>query len=259
MEHSGIGKLLKQSVQQRLSKSGLAVFNIAENYFQDGLFTVHNDHFRREPSFRAAYERGVKASNGVDPKFGWRVHTALWAASTCLQTAGDFVECGVNAGFISSAVMQYLDWDRTGRDFHLIDTFAGPVMSQYSPAEIALGRVDLATATLAKGAYVTDLERVRTNFADWSRTTVVHGAVPDVLETIRFEDVAFVHLDMNCSWPEAQALKFFFGRMSNGGMILFDDYAYVDYEAQRTAIEEIALELNIKVLSLPTGQGLVIK
>jgi hypothetical protein len=93
---------------------------------EDGLFTIHNDHFRRDRTFKEAYSRGQKASNGVDPGLEWRVHVALWAAATSLHTPGDFVECGVNAGFISSAIMHRLQWNTLNRRFYLIDTFRGP-------------------------------------------------------------------------------------------------------------------------------------
>ena len=82
------------------------MFRTSSRYCEDGLATVHNDRFRQTPAFAAAYERGLQAAHGVDPKFAWRVHVALWAARAALHVAGDFVECGVNAGFISSAIMR---------------------------------------------------------------------------------------------------------------------------------------------------------
>jgi len=74
--------------------------------------------------FVAAYGRGVVAA-GEDYNWHWRVHVGLWAAGQASHIHGDFVECGVNRGFLSSAIMQMLDWDRTGRTFYLLDTFTG--------------------------------------------------------------------------------------------------------------------------------------
>jgi hypothetical protein len=247
------------ALQRLLAKTGFTVVKVRNRYMQDGLFTVHGDSFRNDPAFRRAYERGVKASRGIDPEFAWRVHTALWAASAALSANGDFVECGVNAGFMSSAIMDYLSWNQTGRQFYLIDTFSGPVLDQYSAAEVSAGRVGLAKETLAAGGYVTDLDRVRANFAEWKTAQVVPGAVPQILETIKFGDVAFVHLDMNCALPEQQALEFFYPRLSRGGLILFDDYTYFGHEAQTAAITATANRLGVKVLALPTGQGLIMK
>lgn len=245
------------SVQRLLAKSGYTVVKTKNRYFNDGLFTVHSDDFRRDPAFRDAYLRGIKASDGIDPKFEWRVHVALWAAATAVRAPGDFVECGVNAGFISSAIMRYCNWDKTEKWFYLIDTFSGPVLSQYSESEVAAGRQNIAEDALSRGAYVTDVEKVRANFSEWSNVSVVQGAVPDILRDQRFESVAFLHLDMNCAMPERAALEFFLPRMSAGGMILLDDYTYLGHDEQRIAIDGVARAYKTSVLALPTGQGLI--
>jgi hypothetical protein len=183
-------------------------------YSQDGLFTTHNDHFRSDPVFQAAYARGLKASKRADPVFEWRVHVALWAAAASLRLPGDFVECGLNAGFISSAIMHRLQWNALGRRYYLIDTFRGPVLDQYSPEEIEPGGLALAKSAPEAGAYVTDLARVRANFSEWPNSVVVPGSVPEVLPSLDISAVAFLHLDMNCAYPERLALEFFWERRS---------------------------------------------
>jgi hypothetical protein len=252
---------MKRLIVKALERAGYVVFNTRSpyGYARDGLFTMNNDHFQRDEAFRAAYARGVEASNGSDPQMEWRVHVALWAASTALRAQGDFVECGVNAGFMSSAIMRSLDWRGSGRRFYLIDTFSGPVLSQYSPREIERGRAANAESALAAGAYVTDLERVRANFSEWPNAVVVQGAVPDILSAVSFRDVAFLHLDMNCALPEKAALEFFWERLSPGAVVLLDDYAYFGNEGQAEAIDDLSARLGFRILSLPTGQGLIVK
>ena len=102
-----IGNWTKRGLQ----KLGYSLMKTRGRYSVDGFSTVHQPRFLPDPRFQAAYGRGVEASLGVDPGFEWRVHTALWAAERALQTEGDFIECGVNAGFISSAIMRYLRWE----------------------------------------------------------------------------------------------------------------------------------------------------
>jgi hypothetical protein len=41
---------------------------------------------------------------------GEGLFTALWIASSALNAPGDFVERGVNTGFINSATTQALHW-----------------------------------------------------------------------------------------------------------------------------------------------------
>ena len=221
--------------------------------------TVHAASFRSDATFRSAYARGVQASNGVDPGFEWRVHVALWAAETSLRVQGDFVECGVNAGFISSAIMHRLDWNRIGRQFYLVDTFAGPVLAQYSQTEIDASRVAIALEAIKAGAYVTNIERVRANFSEWKDAVVIQGAVPDILPELGVGRVAFLHLDMNCAFPERSALEFFWDRLSTGALVLLDDYAAFGHGCQQTAIDDVARRFGVPVLSLPTGQGLIIR
>jgi len=256
---NGRCRTIKELAKKGLAKAGIGVFRTHASYAQDGLVTIHNDRFRRLPSFEAAYRRGLKATDGVDPAFEWRVHVALWAAQSSLRIPGHFVECGVNAGFISSTIMHRLRWNEVKRRFFLIDTWNGPPTNQYDAAEIGRGRRRLAEDAMADGAYVTDLERVRGNFAEWPGAVIVQGAVPDILPTISVTQVAFLHLDMNCAYPERAALEFFWERLSPGAVVLLDDYAYRGYEQQAIAIDIVANAMGADVLSLPTGQGIIVK
>ena len=228
-------------------------------YAQDGLYTIHNDRFRYDPAFRAAYARGVKAGDGVDPRMEWRVHVALWAASIALRTPGEFVECGVNAGFIGSAIMHRLNWQTVNRNYYCIDTFNGPVLAQYCPEEADRGRLKAAEDALRNESYWTDLERVRANYSEWPNAIVVQGVVPDVLPALDIDHVAFLHLDMNCAYPERAALEFFWDRLSPGAVVLLDDYCYRDCDYQTRSIDEAARRMGAEVLSMPTGQGIIVK
>ncbi len=250
---------LKKSLQRLLASTGYTLFNTRRYYARDGLLTVHNDHFRKDPAFQAAYARGVKASQGIDPHLDWRVHVALWTARAAVRVPGDFVECGVNAGFISSAIMQHLNWSTVAKRFYLVDTFNGPVLEQYSAEEVERGRRKVAEDAMAAGAYLRDIERVRANFAEWPNARVVQGAIPDVLPSLDITAVAFLHIDLNCAHPERQALAFFWDRLSPGALVLLDDYAYFGHECQTHAIDEAARTIGFHVLSLPTGQGLIVK
>jgi len=251
----------RQWHQKLLARAGYVMFNTRskECYARDGLFTLNNDGFRENPGFKAAYGRGVEASAGFDPQIEWRIHVALWVARTASRIPGDFVECGVNAGFISSAIMQRLNWSATDKTFYLIDTFKGPVLTQYSQTEVELGRLRVAQEAVARGAYVTNLDLVRVNYSEWPNVEIVQGVVPDVLPALGIKRVAFLHLDMNCAYPERAALEHFWHLLSPYAMVLLDDYAYFGNEYLAQTIDSAATSLATEVLSLPTGQGLIIK
>jgi hypothetical protein len=64
---------------------------------------------------------------------------------------------------------------------------------------------------------------------------------------------------MNCTVPEIEAASFFWEKLVPGGMILLDDYAYAGYEDQNRAFRLFAAQKSAEILSLPTGQGLILK
>src|SRR5262245_38282234 len=128
----------------------------AASYNEDFLMTTHNADFLRDPRFVDAYDRGIKAV-GKDYRFRWRVHVGLWAAASAIRLPGDFVECGVNRGFLSSAIMRYLDWNRRDRRFYLLDTFRGLDLDQLTEEERQLGR------GVTTNTYVECFEEVQAN------------------------------------------------------------------------------------------------
>lgn len=250
---------LSAAVDRWIRGRGYVPFDIKKYYGEDGLFSLHSDEFRRDPKFIEAYQRGVEAGQGVDPGIGWRVHVALWAARVACRVPGDFVECGVNAGLISSAIMHHLDWARLPKKYFLVDTFAGPVLEQFSAEEHQSGWVALVEQRVATGGYVTDMERVRATFAEWPNAIPVQGVVPEILSAVPARQIAFLHLDLNCAAPELAALEYCWSRIPPGGVVLMDDYAHHGNAAQKHAIDAWALRAGIPVLALPTGQGLIVR
>src|ERR1043166_4934976 len=105
----------------RLKRRGAGTSDMGAAYDQDGLRSIHNHAFMEERAFQQAYQRGVQAVGSDSYHWHWRVHIGLWAASNACCLPGDFVECGVNYGFLSSAIMAYLDWNQVGKTFYLLD------------------------------------------------------------------------------------------------------------------------------------------
>ena len=234
-------------------KLGSAVFN------HDGLTSMHNHDFMIDPVYKAAYARGVQAAAGHDYQWYWRMHISLWAASTASKLPGDFVECGVNRGFLSSAIMQQLNWDSTGRMFYLLDTFQGIVERYLSDIEIEAGVTDRNRRDINSKFYTENFQEVEHNFAEWRNKKMVVGSIPDTLTEIKSEKIAFLHIDMNCTEPEVAALNYLWGRLVTGGLVLLDDYAYIGYQPQKEGMDAWAAKHDVAIASLPTGQGLIIK
>lgn len=229
-------------------------------YASDGLISAHRHAFMDDPLFQRAYQRGVDALGGHDLyQWQWRVHVGLWAAASASALDGDFVECGVNYGFLSSAVMEFLDWDRLGKTFYLLDTFAGLDARFITDGERQAGTLDTNQELLRDGFYTNSADGVRANFAQWRNQRIIVGTIPETLAQVDAAAVAFLHIDMNCAPPEVAALHHFWPRLTPGAVVLLDDYAYYGYEEQRVAMNALAAELGVPICALPTGQGLLIR
>lgn len=107
--------------------------------------------------------------------------------------------------------------------------------------------------------YVSSVDSVKANFAQWKNQRVIVGAVPETLAEVDTDAVAFLHIDMNCAPPEVETLRYFWPLLSPGAFVLLDDYANRGRDEQRIAMDDVARELGVSVVALPTGQGLIIK
>lgn len=234
----------------------------ALSYLGDGMHLYdRNLAFMRDPRFLAAYRRGMDSGHhigrrrGSDDDIGiqFRVYVECWAAGQALKVPGDFVCCGVNTGINPLAICDYLDFNATGRGFFLFDTYEGIPEAQMSAGErehrVAENEV----------MYSDCWELARRNFAPYPRARLVRGLVPDTLTRVEIERVAYLSIDMNIAYPERKAIEFFWPKLSPGGLVVLDDYAFARYEEQHATMDEFAASVGVSVLTLPTGQGLLVK
>jgi hypothetical protein len=230
-------------------------------YCQDGLMSTHNNDFLTDERFVKAYRRGIKAAHGIDYQWQWRVYVGLWAAQTCSRLEGDYIECGVGNGFLSSAIMEYLGWNELTKNFYLFDTFEGLDERFVNPEELTkMGSVEsFNMKMLNAGTYTKNYQSVEENFREWDRVNLIRGAIPETLMSVSIARVAYLHIDINCAAPEIAAIDHFYPRLSMGGVILLDDYAYCGYDEQKKAMDNWASRNRVGILSLPTGQGMLLK
>ncbi|MBW4091161.1 MAG: MtfD protein [Proteobacteria bacterium] len=214
--------------------------------------------FLGDPRFQRAHARGWAAA-GKKARFiddnRWIMHGALWAAGQAARLDGDFVECGVDTGMMSVAICDWLDFNRLDRDFWLFDTYRGIPEAQMSATE----RTGVA-AWHNSHSYEDCFATAQANFAPWARCRLVRGEVPDSLASFPPDRrVAYLSLDMNIVAPEVAALAFFWDRLVPGAVVLLDDYAWATHRDQKMALDAFAADKGAMILSLPTGQGLLIR
>jgi hypothetical protein len=228
-------------------------------YQTDGLYTNHSCDFLQDPRFQEAYQLGAHTGHKFREKeddlhIEWRAHVLLWAASQARRLPGDFVECGVNTGIYSRAIMHYLSFEKmTDRKFYLLDTFNGIPEEQLTEGEKAVGMQHM------NRRYFDCHELVKKNFADYPNAVIIKGKIPETLEQVTTDKVCYLSIDMNAQVPEIAAMEYFWDRLVPGAMVVLDDYGFPNHVNQKRAFDDFARRYNVDILSVPTGQGMLIK
>jgi O-methyltransferase len=225
----------------------------------DGLAVAgKNLAFLDDPAFKSAWafshELNQEGWQGKVPDIRWRAHVACWAAGHCLSIPGDFAEFGVHTGITSLTVCKLHDFGSIPKYYHLFDTFNGiPTKDAMSDAERKL------VADINAKLYFDCYAIAERNFSDFPNVRLIRGILPQSLEPRPFSKLAFVHIDLNNSVAELEVISAIWDDISFGGIILLDDYNFKGYEAQHDGWNAFCAARGHKVLSLPTGQGLIIR
>jgi O-methyltransferase len=222
-------------------------------YMDDGLATIHNCEFIKEPSFQEAYKVAKATGSWFGCDLIWRSYIVFWLANFVKHLEGDFVECGVNKGGFARGIIQYTKFQEIGKKFYLFDTFEGFVEKYVSEKE----KENDILSVYAKH-YTDCYDEVKKTFAEFN-VEIVKGPVPETLTHVEIDKVSFLSIDMNCTAPEVAALNFFWEKLTPGAVIILDDYGNMYHVEQKKAHDEFARQKGINILCLPTAQGIIFK
>lgn len=256
-------RLVPSVLRSRMARVRLALRDdfpmIAKpTYADDGLISQHITAFVDDSKFMSAYAlgRATGALAGHPGDIHFRAYVACWAAKYALGLEGDFVECGVGKGLLSRTICEYLQFERISKKFYLLDTFEG------IPIEDAgnVGEMDNMTF-LNRMHFDSDYyEQVKITFAEYQNVLIVKGRVPESFDSIKLDEVSYISIDMNNAAAEIAAIEYLWDHLVFGGVVVLDDYAYgPEFLSQKDAWDGFSARKGFDVLTLPTGQGLIIK
>ena len=229
-------------------------------YASDQLWAMKNlDGFIDDAKFIESYNIGVDSGQNVgvdeDHDIKWRVHVICWAAKYASGLDGDFVECGVNTGILSLAAMNWIDFDKMpDRKWWLLDTYCGLDEAQQETEE------DKKRAhAVNEKMYFECYDLAKNNFSKYKNAVLVKGVIPETLVQVAADKIAYLSIDLNYYLPEIAAGEYFWEKLTKGGIIILDDYAFLGYERQNKEWNKFAKEKDVQILTLPTGQGMILK
>lgn len=193
--------------------------------------------------FRQLYA-GVSPHTVVSLQRCW----TLWqGVSQALNVPGDVAEAGVFQGGTAKLLRHALG-ESSDRQLYLFDSFEG--MKTVSAGKDRHAEGDFAD---------TSVEGVQKVVGVAPFIHFRKGWVPETFKGLEDRTFCFAHIDLDLYEGVLESLKFFYPRLSSGGVIVFDDYGFASCPGARKAVEEFFADKPERVLALSTGQGLVHK
>jgi O-methyltransferase len=196
----------------------------------------------------ADYLRAAAPYTCIAPE---RLYVLYSLARQALALDGDLVECGVWKGGSAILFSKLLKAHAGGgkRRLYLFDTFEG--MPETHP------HFD----TYYKGGEFadTDLVSVKGRIPAPESTVFRPGVIPDTFEGLEALRIAFAHIDVDI-YPSVKACcEFVYPRLTLGGAMVFDDYAWSTCPGARRAVDEYFAGRGARPLVLQNGQAVVLK
>lgn len=169
---------------------------------------------------------------------------------------GDVCEVGCFRGLSAYQIAYHLQRAKAISRFHIFDSFEG-LSDIHSEDSTGLARKE--DKKLQK-QFSCPLETVKDNLAEWDFINYHKGWVPSGFGEVEDKRFSFVHIDVDLYQPIRDSFSFFYPRLTNKGIIVFDDYGYTQFPGAKKAVDECMADCNGDfVLPLVTGQAFVVK
>jgi len=166
-----------------------------------------------------------------------------------LQTVnipGDTAECGSFEGASSWLICH--TFRETGKTHYIFDSFEG--ISE--PSEKDGGH-------WSQGMLAHSEEGVRKRLAEFPNLETLAGWIPDRFPDVTDRQFAFVHVDVDLEIPTRDSFEFFYPRLSQGGILVCDDYGSALCPGATETIDNFLADKPEKMVGLSAGGGFMIR
>ncbi len=136
----------------------------------------------------------------------------------------------------------------TAKTVHIFDTFSG------------MPPTDITKDIHKEGEFSnTSLDGVKKYLADCGNIRFNQGYFPDTATSIIDLSFCFVHIDVDIYESVMECCKFFYPRLVQGGILVFDDYGFLTCPGAKMAVDEFFSDKSEYPCYLQTGQCFVLK
>ena len=223
--------------------------------------------FEVDEPFTGRYERGVALTETPDsgPNRRARFYNTVTFLRQTEHLMGSVAECGCWKGLSSYLLCSFMRDAKPGfrgEDYFVFDSFEG--LSEPSPEDaikrsiVLKGRDRNGAPLKPAGSYAASLDSVRQALSDFPEVTLIKGWLPQALDGQPERTYRFVHIDLDLYDPIKGTMRYFVPRMVKGGIVVCDDYGSLFWPGAKQAFDEVAAEFDMRVVSLSSGQGILI-
>lgn len=190
--------------------------------------------------------------NTVRVNYDWLAHFLYFKELYDLipDVEGDVVECGVGYGHTFLKLCCLAHFENRGRRIYGFDSFEGfpePSEEDRSPRNPQKGEWNVSNV---KTIYelLTEACHVERAFVH-DNVKLCKGFFGESLHKYDGKSVAFLHLDVDLYQSYKVTLEYFWPKMAQGGVVLFDEYhnALRNFPGASKAIDEFFGELAVQI------------
>lgn len=159
---------------------------------------------------------------------------------------GQIAEVGVYKGGTAKLISKVAA--ETAKTVYLFDTFSG------------MPPTDITKDLHRQGDFHdTSLDSVKKYLRDCKNVQIYQGLFPDTVAPVTDMEFCFVHIDVDIYKSVVDCCTFFYPRVVNGGIMIFDDYGFLRCPGAKMAVDEFFSDKPECFCYLPTGQCFIIK
>lgn len=172
---------------------------------------------------------------------------------------GDVAECGVWQGHSAHMVASILKKRGFTNKFFIFDSFQG--LSEITPLDVnELFPLSEKQIEEQRSLLACSEDVVRSNLSEFDFMEYYAGWIPSRFDEVEDRKFILVHLDVDLYQPFRDSLMFFYPRLVEGGVIVFDDYGLTQFPGAKTAVDEAVEEFHPTLFyKIPTGGAFLIK
>ncbi len=176
---------------------------------------------------------------------------------------GEFAECGVWNGNSFFATKYLIDKHKSSKSIYLFDSFEGGLSEFKEEALKGSSIISGIEAEQVRRQFRSSYPSLVGKTKDLSNVFINKGWIPAILNKQQDRSYSFVHIDVDLYEPTFESHKYFFERMSKGGIIVCDDYGYKQFPGAAKAVDDFIATLTDSSYShfikLSIGTSIIIK